>query len=439
MFVSRSPVLFLPLSLILLLGLSLTGCSDDPTGASDPASDEARVTFDGRYEDGEVVLQRISGPEGVALDLVATDIRVGSGAGPVVEVDVALRNASARGLFGPVRVFLGRFVPTDVVLMNGDEQLVDPPNGDPLPGADWPYPHFFVYAEELGDDGMMLGPGETSDPRTWRFEVPDLGGFSFGSEAQVGLTPDRPMIGGLVFEDTDRDGLFDPNEPVAPFGRTGLIVQFPSGRMESTRTDDFGRWRLPLTETGIHRVTWLPPPTLQFAPLCLTTPNPLQVVIVAGADGGPRSFLDADFGIDPEPCLPPAPTSRVQLFSGPADSLRSDPYTFIDAIYTIGDPISPDGVASEYLEVTIGFSGCGPDHPVALFAGADFMESQPPQTWLRIVHDDRDELCDAWFEETRAFDLAPLRRRQLELYGTPGPLILVLETFDGQTVRFELP
>lgn len=432
-----SSVLFLPMVLMILF---VSGCGDDPT-TTQPGDDAlARAIFEGSFDGESFVLQRIEDPRsGVALDLVATDIRFPATGLLRIEVDVALRNTSRSTVYGPVRVFLGSFRPEGVMVTNSDDQLIDATAVDIVPDPNWPYPHFFGYAAaELGED-LMLAGGETSQPRTWQFVLPDLTGFSFGSEAWVGTVPGLATLGGTVFLDRNRDGIFQPDEPVAPFGANGVMVRFPGGRTEVARTDELGRWRILVDVAGIYDVHFLPPPTLNFAPVCLTTPDPLRVVIPTGPAGGLVSFSRADIGIDPEICPPPPGDGlRVQLFRGPADSVETDHFLLRAARLVREAPI--DGQPGfEGLQIEIGYSGCSPGHPVRLFAGVPFMESAPPRTWLRISHDDRGELCDAYWEETLVFDLAPLRRYQREMYGNVGPLVLVLATPDGQQMRFELP
>ena len=436
----RPSVLFLPIALSLLL---FTGCGDDPTGNSATNDDLARVVFEGNFDGEEMVLQRITDPRaGVMLDLVATDVRFLDTALIRMEVDVALRNASNSPLFGPVRVFLGSFVPQGVVVENSDDLVIDSAVSANSAVEGRPYPHYFEYGEaELGDDELMLGPGETSGARTWRFVLPELAGFSFGSEAWVGVQPVGSRIAGTVFLDRNRDGLYQLGEPVNPFGasdQSGVMVTFPNGRSEGARIDELGRWSLPVSEPGIYEVRYLPPPTL-FAPICLTTADPLRVVLAMGPNGNVIGFRQANIGIDPEPCFtPPGGRHRVELTREPADSIETDHFLLVSAQLVRGNT-SPAPNARLGLEIKVGYSGCGPDHPIRLFAGADFMESDPPQTWLRISHDDLGEMCDAYFEETLVFDLTPLRNRYFDLYGSYGPMVLVLATPDGQELRFELP
>ena len=164
------------------------------------------------------------------------------------------------------------------------------------------------------------------------------------------------MLAGRVFNDLDRDGVADPDEPGA-FGEVG--VSFPDGRRLIAQPDTLGWWAVPVDMPGLYTARWISPPTLGFAPVCLTTPNPLQVLLTPGPDGLPTSFREANFGIDPEPCFV-IDRMPIVLSEVPVDELESDHWSLIDLVHTPTSPGMPD-----LLVFTIGFSGCGPDHPLA--------------------------------------------------------------------------
>ena len=423
---------FLTLPIALLFFVS--GCGDDPSGTT-PDDGDVNVAFGGSFEDGDVVLERIVGetPEGpVAIDLVARAVRV---VGEVVEVDVAMRNESRRPIGIPALVFIGDFTPPTVRVTNSDNQLVDGGPGS-LPPAG-PYPDWFDYSASFGDD-QVLTPGEPSSPRTWRFEVPGAVSFAFGAEAQLSLTLDGPTISGRVFDDRDADGDYGDDE--LPFGAGMVQVQASNGEMQRARVDSAGRWRVALRRAGLYDVRYLLPPVASPVPMCVTTPNPLEVIITADENGEPNSFTDADFGVHSGPdCGDPPPLrDAVILTSQPPDSIESDPYSLINA-RVIASPGAPDGQTTYFVEVTVGFSGCGPDHPVVAYAGDDFMDTNPPSTWLRLAHDDRGELCEAWFEEMRLFDLTPLVREYRSIYGDEVDFTMELTGPDGQTFQLSVP
>lgn len=410
--------------LFLLLPVILFGCSDS-TGPNDGATDtEASVDYDGLWNAtvGEFLLQRVEapGPDGrpFAIELIGSGIAVDP-VEEIVSVGVAVRNGTNRELYPPIIVRLHHFVPGTVVPLPGDLSVAEGDSNQ----FDQPERLVFIdYSDFLGSDGV-LSPGETSQARRWRFHVPGLEAFAFGAEVSVGLEPQRPSLSGVVYLDADRDGTRDPNEPP---GLGGWVeVRRPDGSIRMADVGPEGRWIVGVKEPGLHEARFLPPPT--FAPVCYTTPNPLHVVLPPGPEGLARSFERADFGIDPEPCFPGAPT--VQLTDRPPSDIASDPYQLIE-IHLRED---------DRLVLRVGFSGCGPDHPFALFAGADFMESTPVRTWARLQHDGLGELCDAWFERDLVFDLNPIRRRHMEVYGTPGPIIVVFQDEQGQTREILLP
>ncbi len=393
-----------------LLLLMAAGCDQETAPSGEPVPIEGAAEFSGLFDGREVVLQTIeTGPEyaRVRLELVATALTIDDA--DQIGLDVALRNDSSVAAYAPIRLFVGRFQPETVQLLNGDEQLVDPAVGAP----EWPLPHFFDYSSSVGDDGI-LSPGETSEARSWRFADPGLLPFSFAAVAEFGLEPTRPVLAGHVFLDMDQDGVLDPDDPPG-YGRAVRVTR-PDGTEDLAPVGIDGAWRVPIEEPGLYAAELLLPPTLQFAPVCFTTPNPLHVLVPPMADGTVSSFLHADFGIDPEPCLPNR-SPGVELTREPLEALPSDPFRLLG--------VDPD--AAGHLELKVGFSGCSPDHPFRLVAHVPFEESMPPQTWLKLLHDDRGELCEAAFEQSLVFDLGPLLRFHHE-HSEPGtPLLLKIE------------
>jgi hypothetical protein len=189
---------------------------------------------------------------------------------------------------------------------------------------------------------------------------------------------------------------------------------------------------VPAELPGLYTVRWISPPTAGILPICLTTPNPLQVFMTPGPDGLPDSFRDADFGIDPEPCIPWRPLP-IEVSDVPVDSLDSDPWTLVELVQT-----GPDDPGPERLEFTIGFGGCSAGHPLT-FAFERPDDSAVPKTTMTatIVHDDLGEFCDAWFNVTRSVDLNYLRQLWFDLTGQEGPMVLELHTPQGIEV-FEI-
>lgn len=184
-----------------------------------------------------------------------------------------------------------------------------------------------------------------------------------------------------------------------------------------------GRYVVHVREAGLYNLFGIHPPSLaSFAPLVFTTPNPLEVVLVPGSDGHVRSFEHADFGV----ANALEPHARPVGFAEEG-SLVLDHYALLDI--RLEDYI---------LWMRVGFGGCSPDHPVQLYMVAGFMESLPVQARLLLSHDDRGELCDAWFERDLAWDLRPIMERYRQEYGEFGVVILHFDDWQGERHTFEL-
>jgi hypothetical protein len=175
---------------------------------------------------------------------------------------------------------------------------------------------------------------------------------------------------------------------------------------------------VPLERPGLYEVRF-ESYAMTPLPVWLTTPNPLSVVIPAGPDGEPRSWLNADFGVAPGG-LPPPPGDVIGFTDLRPVALHREPWQFLGA-----------DVAAARLLLQVAFSGCQPEHRFSLWMSGGFAESSPPRANLTLVHETQEE-CDAAFTSEKAFDLTPLCARYVEQFG-PGPLVLVLHDTDGST------
>ena len=420
------------------LMIAVSGCNESTTPAE--TATEGGVEFDGKLDPtgSSFVLKRLETPLPgrimVRVDLVASNLRSDASQG-IVSLDVAIRNAGGLPLHAAAILWLQRFIPASLTVANADLQRGSDlgPAGDSTRVVAWG----FDYSDLLGDDAVLM-PGETSARKTWIFRDPGLQSFSFAAHAQFGMQPDRPHISGSVFHDDNRNGRRDRGE--GPFwGSVSMLA--PSGDALRTVTDTAGAYRFPIDAAGLYELTYRshlrdgepdprpndpPEPTPLAVVVCVTTPNPLHVIVAAGPDGEPASFEHADFGVAPAPCdsFPGIPLLRMTDLQ-PGD-LEQDPYTLIDA-----------KLAGDVLSLRAGFSGCSPDHPFQLYASRGFMESNPVQTWALLVHDDRGELCDAWFERTLQFDLSPLRAEHIRAYGRAGVVVVRFRDSNGNETRFE--
>ncbi len=389
----------LPALLVLALGCNE---STEPTVGLVDGTSEGRI--DPRA--GDFVLEAVDVPlpEGPPLhvELVGRDLVLDED-GEHLELIVALRNRSDRLLPAPVVVWLHRFEPPGVFVANPDTSL---PAMSILPVDG------YVYVGEVA-------PGETSPGKTWRFCAPDQESFSFAVRIEPGLPPARPTIEGVCFVDLDRDGRPDPNEP--PLVPGIVHVTDPLGNRHLVELADEFRFVYWIESEGLHEVTWLQAPEV-FADLEFTTPNPRHVLISTGPDGVPRGFHEADVGAFPR--MP-----SIQFTERPLAGLHFAPWSLLEATV----------VEHRILAPRVAFSGCEPGLRFSLWTNGDFMESDPVQVDMVLVHD-LDEDCGIAFEGGYMFDLEPLIQSYREAY-SHGELMMNLIDFAGERhpIRLEIP
>jgi len=415
----------LPVALVFALATAFLGCSDS-TNPSGTPSDGTR-DFQGSIDPTarSFVLKSIdsTGVGGIRIrvDLIGSNLRVDPDL-LVVSLDVAVRNLGQGPLHAPGEIDIHDIAPPMVWVLNADRVDCPPRMG---PGIDSRLCRFaFDYSTLLGDD-LVLSPGETSGAKRWSFRVPGLTGFSFGATARFGLEPGRPRIEGTVWSDGNANGVREPEEP--GFGGGTIVVNGPGLDSLVVMVPESGHYVVPVTKAGLYVLLAVPPPT--FAAVRPTTPNPLQVLLPPGPDGLPESYLHADFGFANEIPPPPGEPEPVRFWEGPADSLQLDPYTLLDIRF--------DGPVVE-LELHVGFSGCGPLHPFGLYMVGGFQESTPVQANIVLSHDDHGEMCDAWFERTRRYDLTPILQEYRRIYGENGEVIVNFQAWNGEVHSFRI-
>jgi len=380
------------------------------TGSVDPAS-------------GSFVLKSLDVPvtDGtpVRVVLIGRFLRTPVAAGQIA-VGVRVRNADRRNLYAPAEIVIGNFNPPAVSIVPGSADWVTclrDSAGDSTNAVPGGCSYGFVYSDLLGDDGI-LSPGEESGEKLWLFYDPESVAFSFQAHARFGMEPDRARIMGMFFGDTNRNGVRDNDE--GPFGGGAVYVTGPGYQDRYIQVGPDATYTVFVAEPGIYTLRAVPPPTFGIVPVEFTTPNPLEVLINPGGDGGLRSFLHADFGLAnalPPPGVPPV------LFAASADSLTLDGYSLLRV-----------GLDGHVLKLRVGYSGCGPDQPFQLYAVGGIFESVFPQMRLLLSHDDRGELCDAYFERDLAYDLTPI----LEKTGGGAMVRLLFEDSTGEVHTFDL-
>ena len=400
----------LTVGLCLVTLFALFGCeqstSPDPRAVSDP------VPLDGQLDPaaGSYTLKAVEGQDGMGrplrLALVAKNLVVDADAS-TVSIDVAVQNHSEQTLHPSIVVWLNDFVPASVVPINAD--LLPPATIDPILGP-WGY----SYDERLGED-ELLSPGELSGFSTWTFYDPELLPFRFRATIDFALAEAAARLGGRIFEDSNFDGLPSVDEP--SFGAGVVFVTGPSDRTAIAEVREDGSYSVRVAEAGLYSLLYLPPPTFRFAPLHFTTPNPLHVLLSPDGSGQIADYLEAHFGIAPGGAM----IRPIEFSEKPPMEIPSDHFGLLEV-----------GLRGQILHARVGFSGCSPDHPFRLVMSGGFQESNPVGAQIVLSHDARGEMCAAYFEETRGFDLGPLVARYREQYGRLDPIRLVLWA-NGQT------
>ena len=86
-------------------------------------------------------------------------------------------------------------------------------------------------------------------------------------------------------------------------------------------------------------------------------------------------------------------------------TLTSDPFTLNSA-----------AVADDMLTVSVSYSGGCRDHEFHLHKDDRFMESDPVQLRIALIHDGNGDRCLAWITEQHSFDLSEIKAQWREAY-----------------------
>lgn len=320
---------FIPVFAALILSLAFFGC-ESPTapgpstnnglggsGAIDPGATGAFLL--GAVSDSAI------GPG--TLEVWAMDVAFEDSTG-MVTFDVQIKNQTERTIAPPIHFVITSVTPHDVSVVDFDGSS---PDGFP----------FYDFSAKLGADNV-LSPGERTERVTMKFHTVTARSFAIGFRIDLGPPAGLGVIGGVVFNDADEDGRRDRDcrcEWGIPRITVALEKKLENGDMVTliTRTDSMGEYRFTGLKEGAYKVFVAPPPNMWR----ITTPNPLLVALVKGADGKVQDFLGAHFGLYP---LTPPP--GMNLFGPITTSLHSRFGPEIDSTFV--NPPSPLTVVYKY-------------------------------------------------------------------------------------------
>ena len=122
---------------------------------------------------------------------------------------------------------------------------------------------------------------------------------------------------------------------------------------------------------------------------------------------------------------PDVPESNVVLVG--SGDWGDDPYV-VDSAAIDGDQLT--------IEVSYG-GGCR-DHTFTLVISESFRESDPVRLPAVLAHEANGDPCEAWLTESHVFDLALVRTRYRQFYGSgSGRVTLSIEGVRGEDLVYE--
>jgi hypothetical protein len=237
-----------------------------------------------------------------------------------LSMDLTLVNAGDGSYAEPVSLTFLQLLPAGLTVVDAD-------NGETGPGA------AFTFTFE--NDDAMWTPGEESLPRGVRFVV--ASGTSIGFLARIDAETSLlgGSIGGMVWQDENRDGMMDEGE--AGVGGVSMALHggdTSSDPLQTALTGDDGTYRFDGLDAGFYTVVRLP-----RADLMGTTPAEMAVVLV-DTNGTVADFMLADFGVvtmDMPPSEPVAVGDYVQA----KGAYEAEPHRLVAEILSVCRPDMP--------------------------------------------------------------------------------------------------
>jgi hypothetical protein len=268
--------------------MSLAACSADaPNSPSDGAGGTTIVDIElpAGGTGFSVTTPTGGGPNAVPgpFTIRGSNVRYEDGVGLVV--DLSIVNAGAETHPAPVTFTFVSLLPSGVTVRNAD-------NGETGPGAS--------FTMELADTDEEWNAGEETLPRSIQLDVARGASVGFVARIDVGIAPQLGAIGGLVWNDKDRDGTVDAGE--AGMAGVRIVLSREGQDPRESVTDAAGSYRFDGLDAGLWIVT--KPASDGTIP---TTPTEIHVLLVED-ESGVSDFLVANFG-----CARPPDEPRVRV------------------------------------------------------------------------------------------------------------------------------
>jgi hypothetical protein len=263
---------FASVALAFAVALTAAGCdSDSPTGTTNDTAVARTAIGSGDVGSGPVFLRAQGGAGVTAFTLRGDDVR---SEGAALLADFTVINDGDASVPVPATLTLVSLDPSGVTVAGAD-------NGETGAGASFDL--------SFADDDGEWSVGESTEPRTLRFETGGDVSVAFVARVDFAMSESGGSIGGTVFADGDGDGTLDGGES----GIGGVTVELRGngfGPVLTTSAAD-GTYRFDGLDAGAYTVREMAESDLQS-----TSAGSIQVLLATDADGGVVDYLGADFG-----------------------------------------------------------------------------------------------------------------------------------------------
>ena len=273
----------LAVSICLLFSTAFVGCigttNVTPDASNTSATSMVRGQLDPRGAGFEFLSETAGDPSNPIQGpfvLRGTNLQYDAVAGEI-SVDLSVVNLGNSTLPEPVSV-------TFIGLQPEGISVVNPDNAEHGPGA--------MIAFAFANDDAVWTPNEESLARPVRFAVSPATSVGFSARMDVGSSVTGGSIGGVVWNDGNRDGLMDIDERGIGGVRLTLAQeQAPnSAAIRETQTNPDGTYRFDDLAPGFYSVV-----KSATAGLEPTTETTFHVLLIED-ESGVRDFLMANFG-----------------------------------------------------------------------------------------------------------------------------------------------